>query len=297
LEVPKFNQHIFFASVQLASLSGALELASKCVAKELAAIDECLEDGTAPEDFDYESAADDPIALSQLTSRAVAYELVAIVEDRLNALAEVPWKASRADSVPAAPLFSNEWAEALAKEKPVSKESFKKRRTLVETHYGFDFKNLDGWQEHDELRTTVNLLKHRRGSREWKDVLGTPDWKKKNLLEREDMDEEKARQAIKDVTRFLMALENAIVHWLDTNNPGAVEPFPVRHNALYVVVNRLQCNSRIRTTTDCGSSRHWIEVKGSAESRKSNGLAVPVSTTRFHCPAVPSWISKERASQ
>jgi hypothetical protein len=153
LEVPKFNQHIFFASVQLASLSGALELASKCVAKELAAIDECLEDGTAPEDFDYESAADDPIALSQLTSRAVAYELVAIVEDRLNALAEVPWKASRADSVPAAPLFSNEWAEALAKEKPVSKESFKKRRTLVETHYGFDFKNLDGWQEHDELRT------------------------------------------------------------------------------------------------------------------------------------------------
>lgn len=131
-EVSKFNQHIFFASVQLASLSGALELASKCVAKELAAIDERLEDGSAPEDFDDESAANDPIALSQLTSRAVAYELVAIVEDRLNALAEVPWKASRAGQAPTASLFSEEWAESLAKDRPVSRESFQKRRTLVE---------------------------------------------------------------------------------------------------------------------------------------------------------------------
>jgi hypothetical protein len=85
------NQQIFYASLQLSVLSSALDLASQCVARELAAIDESLEDGSAPEDFDWEVAQDAPLALSWLTPRAVAYELVALVEQRLQELAREPW--------------------------------------------------------------------------------------------------------------------------------------------------------------------------------------------------------------
>jgi hypothetical protein len=76
--------------VHLAALSGALELASKTAAKELAAIEERA-DGTASEDYDFEATANDSHALIQLVSRAVAYELVAIVEHRMHELAERPW--------------------------------------------------------------------------------------------------------------------------------------------------------------------------------------------------------------
>jgi hypothetical protein len=51
--------------------------------------------GSAPEDFDWEAAQDAPLALSRLTSHAVAYELVSIVEHRLHELAGEPWLKKR----------------------------------------------------------------------------------------------------------------------------------------------------------------------------------------------------------
>ena len=95
--------------------------------------------------------------------------------------------------------------DALANLKEVSKLPFNDVRTLIQEHYDFRFENLDGWPELLELREIVNSLKHRRGRKSWKRHRKT-GWPK-NLLERDDLDFDKAAKAIKDVGRFLIALE------------------------------------------------------------------------------------------
>jgi hypothetical protein len=170
----------------------------------------------APDDFDWESAADVPLALMDLTSRAVAYELVAIVEHRLHQLAHEPWLASPKFKGPKTidavfdgrDLSGDALWDALTGLKEVSEEKFWPIRKLVEEHYAFRFENLDGWPELLELREIVNSLKHRRGAKNWKRHRKT-GWPK-NLLERDDPDFDKAAKAIEDVRRVLIARECAV---------------------------------------------------------------------------------------
>jgi hypothetical protein len=151
-----------------------------------------------------------------LTSRAVAYESVAIVEHRLHQLAHEPWLASSKfegrkrieDVFDARDLGGDAQLDALARLKEVSDENFDDVRKLIEGHFAFRFEDLDGWSELVELRDIVNSLKHRRGARNWKRHRKT-GWPK-NLLERDDLDFDKAAKAIEDVRRFLAALECAV---------------------------------------------------------------------------------------
>lgn len=206
------NKQIFYASVQLSLLSSALDLASRCVGAELVAIDASLEDGTAPEDFDWEVAQDAPIALSQLTSRAVVYELVAIIEHRLHELAREPWLKKRGSARQAIPTVSalaadsfEEWASL----KDVSEEPFPEICKLIDQHYNFHLADLDGWSDLVALRAIVNALKHGRFGRSTKKRYRKDEFIK-FLFETDLVDEEKARKAIEDVTRFLLALEQAV---------------------------------------------------------------------------------------
>jgi hypothetical protein len=83
---------------------------------------------------------------------------------------------------------------------------------LIEKHYRIRLIDLDGGSELFELRGIVNSLKHSRGRPNKKGILNSGG----NLgtlmkaLERSDVDETKARKAITDVKRFLIALESAI---------------------------------------------------------------------------------------
>ena len=209
------NEHIFYASVQLSLLSGALDFAGKCVAKELAAIDESLEDGSAPEDFDWEAAQNAPTTLMWLTSRAVAYEAVALVEHRLQELAREPW-AEKPRKAPKSGKLSakqNAHPETWASRKEVSEEHFDEICSLVEQHYNVKLKDMDASAKFFELRATVNSLKHGKLSRRVKKQFESkPGEFLKYLLDPDVMSEEEARKAIADVSRFLGALEHAVAH-------------------------------------------------------------------------------------
>ena len=226
------NPDIFHANVELGLLSSVLRHVREGVERELAAIDELVPTATldddvfevpdVPDDFDWESAADVPLALMELTSRAVAYELVAIVEHRLHQLASEPWLTNstfkgpkRVDDIPGWKDLSGDslW-DAVTRLKEVSRVPFTGNPqgrdicTLIQEHYAFRFEDLNGWPELLELREIVNSLKHQRG---WKSLkrhrkTGWP----KNLLERDDLGFDKAAKAIEDVRRFLIALEYVV---------------------------------------------------------------------------------------
>jgi len=202
----KSRKHFFLVGIELNLLSAAMDLASKCIANEDAAIEESVESGTVSEDFDWESAIDPQLELMTLVARSVAYELVAIVEDHINRLATTPWNVSKSGSEVTGDLFSDEWAKSMATRKPVSSENFRNNCKRVEGYYEVCFEQIDGWSEVIALRGIVNSLKHRRGRREWKTIVAKPDWRSRNFLELDDMDDEKARQAVKEcsvVSRIL----------------------------------------------------------------------------------------------
>lgn len=218
----RLNQNIFIATLELGQLSKVLQHVRESVERELAAIDELapqaalegdFEVPDVPDDFNWESAADVPLALMEITSRAVGHELVAIVEHRMHEIASEPWLThpkfkgpKTIDDIPGGTdLGSDTMLNALADLKEVSKLPFNDVRTLIQEHYDFRFENLDGWPELLELREIVNSLKHRRGAKSWKRHRKT-GWPK-NLLERDNLDFDKAAKAIKDVGRFLIALE------------------------------------------------------------------------------------------
>jgi hypothetical protein len=211
------NPQVFFASVQLNLLSSALDLASRCVATELAAIDSSLEDGSAPEDFDWEAAQDSPIALSRLTSRAVVYELVATVEYRLHELAGEPWLKKRTSAREASSTISSlaDPFEAWASLKDVSEEAFPVICKLIDQHFNFHLADLEGWSELVALRAIVNSLKHGKFGRNTKKRYRKDEYIK-FLFETDLVDEEKTRKAIADITRFLLALEQAVECNVDT---------------------------------------------------------------------------------
>jgi hypothetical protein len=161
-----------------------------------------------PEDFDWEVAQDAPIALSQLTSRAVVYELVAIVEHRLHELAGEPWRKKRGNARQAIPTLVDsfeEWASL----RDVSEEAFPEICKVIDQHYNFHLADLDGWSDLVALRAIVNSLKHGRFGRSTKKRYRKDEFIK-FLFETDLVDEEKARKAIEDVTRFILALEQAV---------------------------------------------------------------------------------------
>ncbi len=200
LEIRMKAFRFLVTSMEVKQLEDVLDRVSSCIGREFEAIE-------ASPDCDFETSDSLLIAWMELTSRAVAYELVAIVEHELMNLAQAPWVAL--GHAPQGEVFSDEWAASIAKTKEVSREKFDKVQKLISLRDGQSVTDLDGWKEHSKLRELVNSVKHRRGRREHKQTFGSVDWRSQNLVERDEIGEAQARQAIRDVQRLLVALDSA----------------------------------------------------------------------------------------
>ena len=80
---------------------------------------------------------------------------------------------------------------------------------MIDRHYNFHLADLEGWSDLSALREIVNSLKHGRLGRNTKKRYRQAEFMK-FLFETDLVDEEKARKAIADIMRFLVALEQAV---------------------------------------------------------------------------------------
>lgn len=147
---------------------------------------------------DYENVVERPFVRIKIAARAVAYELVALVEGELHHLAHEPWLMSSSHKEPKNILqLSRMNHETLAKLRMVSDLPFGKIVALVEDHFGIVLDDIEGWASVLELRDAVNAFKHRRGFKHPRDL----NWRSKDVRfpERYTIDQEEVKKALVNV--------------------------------------------------------------------------------------------------
>lgn len=144
---------------------------------------------------DLEYAESRPHAWVEYASRAVYYELAALVEHQLHKLARAPW----AESQPKLKKITEI-------KKDVSDLGFDKICKLIYKHYGTRISEVEGWEEVAKIRSVVNDLKHRGGSRHMKTI----DWQKEGFPQLRRIEPDQARIAIENVVRFFDALNRGL---------------------------------------------------------------------------------------
>jgi hypothetical protein len=195
--------------IQLDLLSNFLDRGKAEVGQELTSIEERKLAGDFRTYEDYERAVDYPFARVEIGARAVAYELVALVESELHQLALEPWLASSAHKGPKnVQQLSRVNPEALTKLKMVSDLPFNEVLTLVEDRFGVRLGDVDGWTAICHLRDVVNAFKHRRGFKHPRDI----NWRSKDceFPQRYWIGQDEAEKAITNVASFFRNLKDAL---------------------------------------------------------------------------------------
>jgi hypothetical protein len=192
---------------QLSLLANFLDRVSTDAGRELKAIEERNVDGTFDSLESYQAALDYPLARLHIAARAVAYELVALVESELHQVAHQPWLEAPKHKGPKNLL---ELAEAGTdtKLRMVSDLGFGEIAKLIESRLSVSLSSLAGWSEIEELREIVNAFKHRRGHKRLREI----DWNSPlgALLQRYQFTYEEARKAIGDVGTFFRQLRSVL---------------------------------------------------------------------------------------
>ena len=201
------NLVIVEAKLQL--LGNFLDHVTAEAGQELALIEDRRLAGDLPSFSDYEDAVDRPFARIQIAARAVAYELVALVEDELHQLAHEPWLAS---SVHRGPKSIRELSplntETLTDLRTVSDLKFDQVVTLVENGSRVKLRDVQGWSAIRDLRHAVNAFKHGRGFKRPRDI----NWSSKDsrFPQRYEIGQDEASEAIRNVDSFFRNLKSAI---------------------------------------------------------------------------------------
>jgi hypothetical protein len=163
--------HWLLEDMQIAFLKNFLDHVGCDVAAEWDQIDERNSRGDFPDYTDYEAALNFPLARLELAAKAILYELNALVEARLHALAEHPWQL--AAELPGPKTISElrrVHPESLSRVKMVSDLSLKQIIKLIEAHYTVTLADLTGWDQFENNRAAVNSFKHRGGRKHNRDI-------------------------------------------------------------------------------------------------------------------------------
>lgn len=132
--------------------------------KEWIELQERAENGDFQDLGDYESAMDYPIFRAEFGARAVYYELNALLESQLQALAEPVWRRMN-PSTPADSLRLRS-----VEDLPIGRIC-----ALIKDRYGVDPAEVDGWEPVARLREIVNAYKHRQGMKRLRDICRNPE--------------------------------------------------------------------------------------------------------------------------
>ena len=201
--------NLIIVQIQLDLLSNFLDRVTAEAGQELDSIEDRRLAGDFPSFGDYEQAIDFPLARIQIAARAVAYELVALVEGELHQLAREPWLASSAHKGPKnIQQLSRINPETLTKLRMVSDLPFDEVVALIVDRFGIALADLEGWSAIRELRDAVNAFKHRRGFKHPRDINW---WSKDGTFgQRYAINHDEAAKAIGDVASFFRALKNSL---------------------------------------------------------------------------------------
>ncbi|HSE57487.1 MAG TPA: hypothetical protein VLA99_02180 [Nitrospiraceae bacterium] len=208
--------------IQLKLLKNFLNCVSVEADRELSSIEERRLAGEFQSLGDLEQAVDYPIARIEIAARAIAYELVALVEGELHRLAHGPWLNS---TVHKGPKNIQELLdvnpETLTKLGMVSDLPFDEIVKLIETSIGLNLCNVEGWNEIRVLRNAVNSLKHRRGLKHPREI----DWRSKDCVvpQRYRISREETAEMINTVDRFFSALKGVLGIPLKQLEPNLIE--------------------------------------------------------------------------
>ena len=166
----------FFATKRLEFLQDFLEHTIRDVYTEWDDIEKRRENGDFSCFGDYERAMDFPLFREDIASRAILYELNALVESLLHAIARPLWLHSVSHKGPKQIQdLSSITAESLKTLKMVSDLPIDEIITLIEVRYNIIFKNIDGWSEFLVFLSKVNAFKHRDGKKHFREI----NWEEK----------------------------------------------------------------------------------------------------------------------
>lgn len=205
----KRSVNLVTIGIQLELLRNFLDCVSAEADRELSSIEERRLAGEFRSLGDYERAIDYPIARVEIAARAVAYELVALVEGELHQLAHGPWVNSDTYKGPKnIQELSDVKPETLAKLKKVSDLPFDTIVKLIETNSGLNLRTIEGWSGIQALRDAVNSFKHRRGLKHPREI----DWRSKDCIlpQHYRISPEQAAEAISTVARSFSALKGEL---------------------------------------------------------------------------------------
>lgn len=208
--------------IQLELLKNFFDRVTAEADSELSSIEERRLAGEFKSLGDLEQAVDYPIARTEIAVRAVAYELVALVEGELHELAHWPWLNSAAHKGPKnIQELSGVDAETLTKLRMVSDLPFDEIVKLIATSIGLSLCNVEGWNEIRVLRNAVNSLEHRRGLKHPREI----DWRSKDCVvpQRYRISREETVEMINTVDRFFRALKGVLGIPLKQLEPSPIE--------------------------------------------------------------------------
>jgi hypothetical protein len=197
--------NILLLNRQLESLRNFLSFVGEGAGKEWDLIEEQRLSGKYEDFEDYDAVSDRPFILVNLASRAVAYELTALIEGELHSLANTPWAKSKGQK---GPKIFNDLGQFIPDEmrnlKLVSDLPFKEIIQLVETRIGIKLSEIEEWEQIRKLRETVNAFKHRRGFRHPRETEISDG--KISFMERHQISQDDAFESITVVGKFFRNL-------------------------------------------------------------------------------------------
>lgn len=199
--------NLVIVQAQLSLLTSFLDRVSTDAGQEIEAIETRNMDGAFDSLESYQAELDYPIARIDIAARAVAYELVALVESELHQLAHRPWLESPTHKGPKNLLELGEGGTE-TKLRMVSDLGFGEIVKLIESRLSLSLSSLEGWSEIEKLREIVNAFKHRRGYKRLRKI----DWNSPLhvLFHRYQFTYDEARKAIGSVGTFFRQLKSTL---------------------------------------------------------------------------------------
>ncbi len=158
-----------FVSMNIHFLTDFLRNIEEAVSRELDDLEAKCENGEIQEYEDYERLQDYPLFRAEFGSKAIFYELNAMVESQLHSKAT--------------PRFLIEKNNGKYKRKDSASElGYYDLLKIIESEYGSLENKVKNWAEYVQLRKTVNSFKHNKGirknqDRETNNKTGVIEWK------------------------------------------------------------------------------------------------------------------------
>jgi hypothetical protein len=193
-------------AIRLHLITDFLDSVVEVAAKDLNEIERRNEEGEFREFSDYEAVRDFPFSRVEIASKAVLYEVTALVEHGLCSAAHRPWLESDDKKGPKH-LFELRapFSESLSSLRMVTDLRFGDVVNLLESHYGISVRTLPGWEVLMKARYRVNSFKHSDGFEDFRKV----PFAEVEIGRKHSVGPDEARAVIAAARSFMEALGNS----------------------------------------------------------------------------------------